>query len=412
MLYSRLSPAKDRIFLQKILPACNTTSKLFLNQNKLFVIRLASTRSTLYNNRSKPDNVSLNGDAKKPKRRFVKVDSEFSKANKFTYVMPQDPYVASDRVTSILKNGSVDDAIEYIKALPLDLQSVVVWNHLIGYCAQQGKAKFAEQSYVQMRRRGIAPNDRTFTHMISVYSKSTTPNAVENAEEWLKKMKNFDIKPSIIHINNLLKVYNHAQQPSKTIKLLHEMPSRRIHPDAFTYSIALKACSELSEPGQAAKEIKQIWQNIVYRLEGEDHGDSLKIENLNLKIDDGLVISLLTAISRTLSKESDMIPGLEAIHRLYSLYPPRAAAVIEKHQLFNVNQQYGFGMQPSIKALDTILRFCGKTKQYALGKEYYELALQQYPRLKPDQYVNDAYDWIKRMTKRRPKKEVYNKKNA
>lgn len=179
MLYSQLSPAKDRIFLQKILPACNTTSKLFLNQNKLFVIRLASTRSTLYNNQSKPDNVSLNGDAKKPKRRFVKVDSEFSKANKFTYVMPQDPYVASDRVTSILKNGSVDDAIEYIKALPLDLQSVVVWNHLIGYCAQQGKAKFAEQSYVQVNKKNKTLFYKDLIYIFFSYKDAKTWNSAQ-----------------------------------------------------------------------------------------------------------------------------------------------------------------------------------------------------------------------------------------
>ncbi|KAG1468430.1 hypothetical protein G6F56_003834 [Rhizopus delemar] len=411
MINQLLAPVNRQQFVQRALPASQSAFKNFARQ-KCLAARLVSTQSISTDNRSKQN--KKGGYERKPRVQYVKVDSQFSKANKFTYVMPEDPHGASERVSSILKNGSVDDAYEYIKALPLDLQSGVVWNHLIGHCAKLGKAKHAEQAYVEMRRRGMSPNDRTFTHMISVYSKSTTPNAIEKAEEWLKKMKNFDIKPSIIHFNNLLKVYNHAGHPLKTIQLLDGMSAKRISPDAFTYGIALRACSELQQPGQAAKEIKRIWQHIVYRLEdnalGQNNSRYLKIEDLNLKIDDKLVISFLTAIGRTSTKESDMLPGLEAVHRLYSLCPPQADAIIEKHQPFGGNRRYGFGLQPSVEALDAILRFCGKLKHYTLGKEYYELALQQYPRLKPDQYVTDAYKWIEKMIKRSPHKRAYNKR--
>jgi pentatricopeptide repeat protein len=53
-------------------------------------------------------------------------------------------------VGKILQIGTVDDAADYIKALPIYLQSAVVWNQLIGYCAKHGRANYAEQYYVQV----------------------------------------------------------------------------------------------------------------------------------------------------------------------------------------------------------------------------------------------------------------------
>lgn len=83
-------------------------------------------------------------------RRYVQVDTPFAIANKYTYVMPDDAYVASDRVTKILEIGTVDDAADYIKALPIGLQSPIVWNQLIGFCAKHGRANYAEQFYSQV----------------------------------------------------------------------------------------------------------------------------------------------------------------------------------------------------------------------------------------------------------------------
>lgn len=83
-------------------------------------------------------------------RRYVQVDTPFALANKYTYVMPDDSYVASDKVAKILDIGTVDDAADYIKALPIRLQSPIVWNQLIGYCAKYGRANYAEQFYSQV----------------------------------------------------------------------------------------------------------------------------------------------------------------------------------------------------------------------------------------------------------------------
>lgn len=88
-------------------------------------------------------------------RRYVEVESPLAKANKYTYAMPDDPYVASERVGRILEIGTVDDAADYIKALPIYLQSAVVWNQLLRYCAKYGRANYAEQYYAQVSREEI-----------------------------------------------------------------------------------------------------------------------------------------------------------------------------------------------------------------------------------------------------------------
>ncbi|RCH80658.1 hypothetical protein CU098_000840, partial [Rhizopus stolonifer] len=94
-----------------------------------------------------------------PGRRYIEVDSPLAKANRYTYVKPDDPFYASEKVTRILSMGTVDDAADYVKALPIYLQSTVVWNQLLGYCARHGRANYAENYYVQMRKRGFEPNE-------------------------------------------------------------------------------------------------------------------------------------------------------------------------------------------------------------------------------------------------------------
>ncbi|KAI9281853.1 hypothetical protein BY458DRAFT_449827 [Sporodiniella umbellata] len=366
----------------------------------------------------RPSKDKPNDYKKKNKNQFIKAESPFVRGNRPTHnknanSWPSDPYKSSEKVKAILDKGSVNDAHEYLKTLPTRLQSEVVWNHLIGRCAKEGRSQEAERLFAEMRRRGMPPNEWTFAHLISVYSKSNSANSVEKAEEWLKKMKPYAVKTSIVHLNNLLMVYNRTQNYSKTVKLLDDMPNRGIRPDATTYSIGLRACTELKKPGQAAGEIRCIWQSISRRLDtsiAENGNINAGVLGLESIMDDELIISLVTAIGYTSTKESDMIPGLEAIHKLYSLLPPSSAALIKKHQLYGEINPHGFGIEPSLSALDSILRFCGRLREYTLGREFYELAIQQYPKIQPDNYLTDAYEWLKKMENSKPYKKAYNRK--
>lgn len=388
------------------------------------------TASSYTKKATKPTEVSE--EAPKFNRRYVEVDTPFARSNKYTYAMPDDPYVASEKVGKILQLGTVEDAADYIKALPLSLQSAVVWNQLIGHCAKHGRANYAEQYYSQMRKRGLEPNERTFTHLLTAYSKSSSPQAIKHAEGWIKKMSDFGIEPTTIHINNLMRVYNNAEKPEKTIAALKDMSAHGdCVPDAVTYSIALQGCVGLNQLDRA-EEIRNIWLEIIYRMERNQRahsgGSSLSrksaeivwtedairknTKDSELEIDDTLVVALLSAVTRTAASEKDVLIGIEALDRLYSLCPPRAAEMMEKNA---VHRKSGFGFQPSVKVLDAILRFSGGLREFKLGEQYFHLALQQFPRLEPDKYVHEAFSWIEKQLKRRKnfeKKRHYRDHNS
>ncbi|CEP16816.1 hypothetical protein [Parasitella parasitica] len=372
------------------------------------------------NGRMRPSQHSESDSTQAKGRRYVEVDSPFAKANRYTYAMPNDIYIASNKVTKILEIGTVDDAADYIRALPIYLQSPVVWNQLIAFCAKHGRANYAEHFFSQMRKRGIDPNEHTFSHMLVAYGKSTSPRSIYSAEAWLKKMKDFDFKPASIHINNLMRVYNHAGHPEKTLALLKQIStSNDILPDAVTYSIALQACPQLPRYVNAQK-VRHIWNNILARIEEkqpkqttsllsqkaadiiwkEDAIRHDKTKDAELKVDDSLVVALLRAVTQTASAERDVLIGIEAIEKFYSLCPPQAVELLKRNGISKQDLQPGFGFRPSVKVLDAILRFSGALREFKLGKEYFDLAIQQFPQLKPDKYVDDAYAWIETQLQR------------
>lgn len=84
------------------------------------------------------------------KRRFVNIEDADKRSNRHLYTMPSDVYGTSDRVGQLLSVAGFDAAVEFLIHLPLDLQSTVAWNQLLGYCAKQGKAIQAETLFTQV----------------------------------------------------------------------------------------------------------------------------------------------------------------------------------------------------------------------------------------------------------------------
>jgi hypothetical protein len=267
-----------------------------------------------------------------------------------------------------------------------------------------------------MRKRGLEPNERTFTHFLTAYGRSNSPQAIKLAEAWMKKMKSdFNLEPSTIHMNNLMRVYNNAEQPEKTMQALQQMSSSsNLVPDAVTYSIALQGCVNLNRLDRA-EQVKNIWHEIIYRMErNQRHStgtsalskkaseivwteDALSARDTDLEIDDSLVATFLSAVTRTAANEMDVLTGIEAIDRLYSLCPPIAGEMMTRNA---IQRKPSFGFYPSAKVLDAILRFSGGLREFKLGQEYYHLAFQQFPSLTPDKFVVDAYAWIEKQLKR------------
>jgi hypothetical protein len=282
-----------------------------------------------------------------------------------------------------------------------------------------------------MRKRGMKPNESTFTLMLQAYSESTSPQACKHAEAWIERMADFSIEPSIIHINNLLLVYNNAKHPQKTIDKLNELTHSKEGPlpDIVTYTIAFQSCAHLKVMNKA-KVVGDIWSDIKYRLDKQAILGGSQMSSLaqkaaeikwtesairttaekqpDLKIDDQMMVALLSAVTRTSTCENDIITAIEAIDRVYSLCPKRAAELMEKN---HVERESGYGMRPSIIALDAILRFSGGLHEYQLGKEYYDMAHQQYPRLESDAVLDRSAEWIEKQIKRQKNLDTKKKPN-
>ncbi|KAI9312509.1 hypothetical protein BX666DRAFT_841831 [Dichotomocladium elegans] len=183
---------------------------------------------------------------------FLDIDSAASRAMKSLYRIPADPFVAAKRVEKILEKTTHDDALEYLTHLRVGLQSTAAWNSLLKHCAAQGKSKLAESDYVQMRKRGIEPNQHTHTIMISALGNSKSPHAMAKAEGWLKER----IKdgPSVVHYNALLTVYKqHGLSMREAWDRIKSDKSFR--PDAITYSILFQC----AKPGDESR-VRRAWQ--------------------------------------------------------------------------------------------------------------------------------------------------------
>ncbi|KAI8083158.1 uncharacterized protein BX664DRAFT_339938 [Halteromyces radiatus] len=383
-------------------------------------------------------------------RRFVNLKDAERRANRHLYTLPRDVYGTSDRVAQLLKLTGIDEAIEFVQHLPLDLQSTVVWNQLLGYCAEHGRANLAEKLFTQMRKRGMYPSDWTFGHLLTAFANSTSRASVERAEGWIQRMEQYQVTPTTLHYNMLLKVYENAQQYNHVVAKVRQMmrdDGLLPFPDKVTLSIALKTCPVLvNNPN---KEIKRIWQYILDRLteqqqqqpsssslllSNKDHRspyvsslqakvdkllstdttfrqdqDALQEQSLSnrtqrepLDVDDALVVALLRALGRTSIRQKKNHDGedhlalvMDIMEQLYGLRPFNTSN--KKLECFN--------LKPGVKVLDGIVRYCGAIREFELGEAYFDLALQQFPSLEPDQQAYDAYAWMQSNTRRKNRRK-------
>ncbi|CAO3637038.1 unnamed protein product [Cunninghamella blakesleeana] len=401
------------------------------------------------------------------KRRFINLEGAENKPNKHLYTLPSDPYGASERVTQLLKVEGINQAIEFVTHLPLDLQLTVVWNQLLGYCSKHGLDKLSKTIFVQMRKRGIEPNERTFSHLLSTLSKSNSPTSVTRAEEWIEKMYfQYHIIPTAHHFNILLNCYINNEKYNQVVARVRQMirdHSKDINeiddeqlllplPDQITLTTALNICPLIQN--QPLKETRRIYHHILYRLNhqlekqenksnvnnnngnGNDNNrttmtaSKLQEKALKLMEHDATLLNdqkelILSAPSSLKKKQNDLEPLdvddgliaalLKCLSKLYSQqYQPlkrtdnlftKELAISFGHEIMDqfydiqLNSRSSpsskFGLQPTVKTLDSIVRYFGTLRQFKLGEGYYHAILKSYPNVIPDKQAQDALAWMK-----------------
>ncbi|KAI8149124.1 hypothetical protein BJV82DRAFT_574406 [Fennellomyces sp. T-0311] len=317
----------------------------------------------------------------KTRQPLLKIDSAAARAHKHLYTIPADPFIAAQRVSRILKVASVDDALEYITSLRVGLQSTAAWNTVLKHYGDQGKASAAEKCFVQMRKRNIAPNQQTFTILISAWAHSSSPAAVRNAQDVIDRMDRYGVQPTIIHYNTLLLAYEKTKTPIQDV--FDRLPCK---PNEYTYSIAFRCAAEQNLDSGF---VRMLWSQVQQKAMAKPSLLAQKAAQVivtedpkegKFTLDDRLAASFLAALARTAAGEDDVSYGIDAIDQLYGLRP---ASTSHKGLLV-----------PTVYSLDSILRFFGRTRKYKLGREYYDLALKQYPQIEPDQALLDTRAWL------------------
>ncbi|KAI8368148.1 uncharacterized protein BYT42DRAFT_648341 [Radiomyces spectabilis] len=352
------------------------------------------------------------------RRKFVNIEAAETRPNKHLYTMPRDAYGASDRVKELLRVSKLSDSIEFVNCLPARLQSTVVWNQLLGYCAQHGRSTAAKTIFAKMRKHGLEPTDTTLTYMISTFGKSTSADAVAQAEAWFNSIKFYGMEPSPYHVTALLQVYQKAHDNNKALNLIDEILGDGSYPaDAATYTTAFQVCGALKED-RAIQYVRNLWSKLMKQqphylqqtqLSGlalkaayiSEQEDALKVkaQQENLKIDNGIVVSFLNALGRTARTKEDVWFGVDAIDRLYFLRVPEGNKLARRFGQ-DVRQDRPATMtplvdSPNVAALNAILIFCMYRRQYEMGDQYYHAFFKRFPHLQPDDRLDSLHQRIK-----------------
>lgn len=318
-----------------------------------------------------------------------------------------------------------------------------------------------------MRKRGIEPNERTFSHLLSTLSKSDSPTSVMRAEEWIEKMYfQYHIIPTAHHFNILLNCYIHNEKYNQVVARVRQMirdHSKEIDevddeklilplPDQITLTTALNICPLIQN--QPLKETRRIYHHILYRLnhQFEEKENKSNVNNntnnnkkttsttsklqekalelmkhdtilLNdqrelisspplpslkkkkqkdlepLEVDDGLIAALLKCLSKLYSQQ------YQPLKRTDNLFTKELAIefgrdIMDQFYDIQLNSRSPstssskFGLQPTVKILDSIVRYFGTLRQFKLGEDYYHAILKNYPHIIPDKQAQDALAWM------------------
>ena len=268
-----------------------------------------------------------------------------------------------------------------------------------------------------MRKRNIPPNEQTFTVLISAWAHSSSPSAVRHAEEAIDRMARYDIKPSIFHYNTLLSTYEKTNTPIRDVFM--NLPCQ---PNEYTYSIAFRCADNVDF-------VKQLWDQVqrkAYDLKNTKNDKNKKSttvpsslaekalqitmkegalqtptkmnENEDTSVftlDDRLVASFLQALGKTARDSDDIQLGIDTIEQFYGLQASSSLPATSTSKATITTRRSNHHMlKLSVYSLDAILRFCGRSRRYKLGREYYNLALKQYPELVPDKPLLDTRAWL------------------
>lgn len=149
-------------------------------------------------------------------------------------------------------------------------RDVVTWSSMISGLASNGYARDAIDAFRRMQREGIAPDEQTFTAVLSGCSHS---GLVDDGRMIFNRMKEeFGLVPNIYHYGCMVDMLSRAGLLDKAYNLISEM---EVKPDAAIWRTLLGAC-------KIHKHFilgEQIVEHLI-ELKAEEAGDYVLLLNI------------------------------------------------------------------------------------------------------------------------------------
>lgn len=170
--------------------------------------------------------------------------------------------------------GSIEKAYEVFKNMPR--KDVVTWSSMISGLASNGYGRDAIEAFMEMQRVGIAPDDQTFTGVLSGCSHS---GLVDEGLMFFDCMrKEFGVVPNIYHYGCMVDLMGRAGLLDKAYELISRMEAK---PDAAVWRTLLGACRIHKNAILGERVVEHLIE-----LKAEEAGDYVLLLNIYSSIGD------------------------------------------------------------------------------------------------------------------------------
>ncbi|KAI0921262.1 hypothetical protein AcV7_003496 [Taiwanofungus camphoratus] len=282
------------------------------------------------------------------------------------------PHVLSARLIKICDDDQLNTAIDTLKNLPLDAQNVAVWNTLIRETLKAKRYQLAYQLYVDMKRRGFAPNTRTFTTMFAGFmameqwSSHTRQlqhmhTLFENYRDYMQTVKEHDPSSSELSVAPVaayIRILADAGRYQEMFDVYYAMDEEGpLAPNQFTFTALIQALSsrkvsqgtESSAANirtQNASDVKLLWRQMQKCIE----------RNSSFQVDSHLIAFTLSTLSG--GRPTDHLFAFDIIRDYLGLAKPGETPLPVKVEI-------------SSHILTEILWLCQVSQKYRLGIHFF-----------------------------------------
>ncbi|KAK8945490.1 Pentatricopeptide repeat-containing protein [Platanthera guangdongensis] len=155
--------------------------------------------------------------------------------------------VATALVDMYSKCGDVNEARKTFNSILK--KETISWNALINGLALNGRAREALDTFMEMRRSGVSPDEVT---MVGVLSACSHGGLVEEGRKWFKEMENLGIYRNVAHYGCLVDLLGRGGYLEEAEILIKTMP---FAPNGIILSSLLFGCVSHRDVGKAERVI-------------------------------------------------------------------------------------------------------------------------------------------------------------